>query len=190
MEEIEIWKDVVGYEGIYMVSNLGRIKALARFMKNATILPRILTPVLNKGGYTKFMFRDKNKKWKNILIHRVVAMAFIPNPENKKTVNHIDSVRNNNKVSNLEWATQSENMKHAFKFGHKKRSVEQMAYMAKWFKENKSVKVSQFDKEGNFIATYNQQIEAARILGLDATTICKCVRGVKKTCGGFIFKRA
>ena len=115
--ETEIWKDVVGFEGKYKVSNLGRVKSLSRLRKSkggcdAPIKEKILVPKQNNCGYVIAHLRGDNLN-KTLLVHRLVAMAFIPNPENKKTVNHIDADKTNNHLSNLEWNTHSEQMQHA-----------------------------------------------------------------------------
>lgn len=96
----EVWKDVIGYEGKYKVSNLGNIKSL---IKN---IPR--KPFVKANGYLSL-----NMLGKKMYVHRAVALAFIPNPQNKPEVNHIDSDKQNNIVENLEWNTSSENHKHA-----------------------------------------------------------------------------
>ena len=115
--ETEIWKDVVGFEGKYKVSNMGRVKSVARFRKSkggceALIKEKILTPKLNKSGYSVVHLRD-NEINKYPLVHRLVAEAFITNYENKNTVNHIDADKTNNCVNNLEWNTSVEQMQHA-----------------------------------------------------------------------------
>lgn len=129
----EEWRDIVGYEGLYQVSNLGNVKSLGKnqhfplFCKgnnkgDKTLMTpvwrkeRLLTNVVAGTGYYCVGLR-KNKKPKYSHVHRLVATAFIPNSENKPQVNHIDSNRLNNCVSNLEWCTQSENTLHAWKFG-------------------------------------------------------------------------
>jgi len=99
----EIWKLVTGYEGLYEVSNLGRVKSV-KFKKH-----RLKTLYKNKKGYL-YTYLYKNGVREYWRVHRLVATVFIPNPENKPTVNHIDEDKLNNKVSNLEWATYSEQM--------------------------------------------------------------------------------
>ena len=101
----EIWKDVVGYEGLYEVSSLGRVKSVKR--------NKILSQKHNWDGYLRIQLWRNNKN-KYVSIHRLVAEAFIENPNTKPFINHIDGNKQNNKVDNLEWCTQKENIKHAF----------------------------------------------------------------------------
>lgn len=113
----EIWKDIVGMESKYQVSNLGNVKSLPRFRKGKAgcIVPvrgKILSPKLNSSGYLTVHLRSDDIN-KYPTIHRLVAEAFIPNTENKNTVNHIDANKLNNSVSNLEWSTHTEQMQHA-----------------------------------------------------------------------------
>lgn len=117
----EIWKDVIGFEGMYQVSNLGNVKSLDRFVYSGRNKTRIQhgkpkKPTINQDGYS-YVLLYKNNKIKQSLNHRLAAIAFIPNPENKETVNHIDGDKNNNNISNLEWCTMSENVKHAWRTG-------------------------------------------------------------------------
>lgn len=120
---MEIWKDVLGYENLYKVSNLGNVKSLKRIVKRSLkgdllINEKILKPG-NKDGYMQVSLCNNGVK-KNYKIHRLVAQAFIENKNNKPIINHIDGKRHNNKVENLEWCTQSENIVHAYKIGNKK----------------------------------------------------------------------
>lgn len=113
--QLELWRDVVGYDGIYQVSNLGRVKR-AKAGRN-TKIGRMLKPRTDKAGYTLACFyRNGRSKW--FLIHRLVAFAFLgdpPTPEHQ--VNHKNSIRDDNRVVNLEWVTRSENIRHGFKSG-------------------------------------------------------------------------
>jgi len=106
----EIWKDIVEYEGYYQVSNLGRVKRLKGSPR--TLEDKILVNKTKKTGY-KFVCLSVNREFKYKHVHRLVAEAFISNPNNKLFVNHIDCDKSNNKVSNLEWVTAKENSKHA-----------------------------------------------------------------------------
>jgi hypothetical protein len=105
----ETWKDIDGYEGIYQISTMGRVKRLVGYSCKRE---RILKPCPNGRGYLHVGVL-KNGKRKNLRIHRSVAVIFIPNPENKPQVNHIDGVKTNNRIDNLEWNTASENIIHA-----------------------------------------------------------------------------
>ena len=107
---MEIWKDVIGYEGLYEVSNFGRVKSL--LLKNE----RILRPRINGNGYLRVALR-KNDIAKDFFIHRLVAFSFLENMEEKEFINHIDGNKKNNTVENLEWCNRSENIQHAIKNG-------------------------------------------------------------------------
>lgn len=108
----EIWKDVVGYEGLYQVSNYARIK---RLQNKGCRNERILKYGIQRGYHCHVLC--KLGKHTNISAHRMAAIAFIPNPDNKPYINHIDSDKSNNHISNLEWCTQKENVAHSFKHG-------------------------------------------------------------------------
>jgi hypothetical protein len=114
--EGEIWKDIIGYEGFYKISNLGRVKSLSRLVANS-LLNRMTTNKIHKSavsndGYTYVTISFKKKSMK-FRVHRLVALHFIDNPKNKLEVNHIDSIRLNNNVKNLEWVSKSENQCHS-----------------------------------------------------------------------------
>ena len=123
---IEKWKSVVGYEGYYEVSHIGNVRSLERvaITKNGHKQPikaKSLSLCPNNRNYYIVMLSGKNAGGRRS-VHRLVAEAFTPNPENKKTVNHIDGNKQNNHVDNLEWMTYSDNNKHAFSSGLKKPS--------------------------------------------------------------------
>lgn len=116
---MEIWKDIEGFEGLYQVSNEGRVRSLDHYANNHFIEGVMRTPSHTKDGYVKYRL-VANGKDVTARVHRLVALAFIPNPENKETVNHIDGNKNNNHVSNLEWMDRHEQLNHAYKLGLKK----------------------------------------------------------------------
>ncbi len=110
----EIWKDIEGYEGLYQVSNMGRVRSLLDSYGNQRKTPKTLKNVRQPSGYFRVCL-SKGGIGKRFFIHRLVAQAFIPNPENKPEVNHIVGDKANNTADNLEWNTRSENIQHALK---------------------------------------------------------------------------
>lgn len=104
----EIWKDIINYEGLYQISNFGNIRS--------SYTNKLLKPSEDKFGYVRFS-AIKDKKQKTLRIHRLVALYFIPNKNNYSQINHIDGNKSNNHYTNLEWCTDSENKKHAYKIG-------------------------------------------------------------------------
>lgn len=119
----EIWKDIKNYEGIYQVSNLGRVRSLTRKVKTfygfRTTKGQLLKPLKTNRNYFRVDLKQ-NQKDKYVSIHRLVAEAFIPNPNNYPVINHIDGDTSNNKANNLEWCTQSHNIKEAYRVGRAK----------------------------------------------------------------------
>lgn len=118
----EEWKDISGYEGRYQISNMGRVKSLPRIIKNGIgechKKGRILKPQKAVKGYIRVTLCNE-EYCKPFKIHRLVAEHFIPNPENKPQVNHINGDKTDNRVDNLEWCTNGENQLHAYKLGLK-----------------------------------------------------------------------
>lgn len=180
----EVWKDIPGYEGLYQVSDLGRVRSLERWRYNPKCkdgkqyVPEKILKAAERTGYLVVAI-NKNGKRKSYSVHRLVAQAFIPNPENKRTVNHKDGNKKNNRVSNLEWNTDSENVNHAIITGLLK------------FENNRkgSKEVEQYDKNMNLIATYPSMREAERA-GFKEPKICLCCNGKRKFHGGYIWKYA
>ena len=113
----EIWKDVVGYENIYQVSNLGRVKRLQTLVKNKNGYRLVNERLLKIPSYIYESVFLSNGTINQQYVHRLVATAFIPNPHNKSYVNHINGIKTDNRVENLEWVTNSENVKHSYKAG-------------------------------------------------------------------------
>lgn len=165
---MEIWKDVNGYEGLYKVSNIGNILSL-KFNRGKK--EKLLAKTLNQWGYY-FVCLTKNEKKDTSSIHRLVAEAFIPNPENKNTINHKDGNKINNHVSNLEWCTISENLKHSFKTGQRDHLL---------------VGCTQLSKDGFLINDYKSVKQAEKETGVYSSNICRCLKGKTKSAGGFIW---
>lgn len=179
---LETWKDVVGYEGYYKVSNWGRVMSVERKVWNGkgykTESSRILKQAYNQKGYP-IVYLSKESKQKTVTVHRLVALAFIPNPLDKPQVNHIDGDKTNNLVDNLEWCTNEENQIHAVKHGLNDHS--------KYKAGKKERAVAKIDtKTGEVIETYKSAADATRAIGYKSkSNIGACCRGEKKTVGGF-----
>lgn len=180
--EMEKWKPIKGYIGLYEISTYGNVKILERTykcfnkltnrMNERVIKERITQGTINKG-YRRICL-TKNKKEKNIFIHRLVAESFIPNPNNYDFVNHIDGNKQNNCVENLEWCTHSQNDLHAYKNKLRKTKPKR--------------EIIQYDLEGNKIAEYESIYEASKKLGLNNGHISRNAYGIGKRVGGYVFK--
>lgn len=122
---MEIWKDVKGFEGSYQINNFGIVRSLSRirivsprgYKQSMLKKGQILKPSLDRYGYPQINLSSPQSKPTTYKIHRLVAEAFIPNAENKPCINHINGIKTDNKVNNLEWVTHSENNKHAYNIG-------------------------------------------------------------------------
>ena len=166
----EIWKDVVGYEGLYQVSNLGRVKSLPReSTKGKTLKNRII-----KGYYTVHLSKFGVSKDK--LVHILVAEAFIDNPNRLKYINHIDGNKLNNTVSNLEWCTASYNSLHAYATGLRTPNT---TMLGKPSPRRTPVLCVDMGIE------YPSATAASNMTGINHGHISDCCRGERKTAGGF-----
>lgn len=195
----EEWRDIEEYEGLYQVSNYGRIKSLERRLpckiKNNNYRIKkaaIKKSRYDKDGYCKVVLCEYGiKNGKSFFVHRLVAKAFIPNLENKPVVNHIDGVKNNNKYTNLEWNTIRENTIHAIKSGlmNPKMPIQNI----KSGKDNpKSRAVNMIDKNKNIILKkFETMNEASIFLGIKGTSgIGQCCRKEIKTAYGYKWRYA
>ena len=178
---MEIWRDIKGYEGLYQVSNLGRVKSLGNGCSNAS-KERILKPFIDNRegkGYLRVTL-CKNGKTKRFQVHRLVAEAFIPNPNNLPFINHKSEIKSQNNVENLEWCDQ----KYNNSFGTR---IERIV-KANINHPNKSKPVLQYDLEGNFIKEWESTMEIDRQLGFAHTNISKCCKGKYKQAYGYIWR--
>ena len=158
---MEVYKQIIGYEGLYEVSNLGNVKSLNYLH---TGQEKLLSPAFDKDGYLLVVL-SKNGEKKTCKVHRLVAQAFLPNPNNYPEINHKDENKLNNSVNNLEWCTAQYNHDYSL-----------------------SKQVEQYDLSGNYIATWKSTVEIQRQLGFDQSSISKCCLGKLKTSHGYIWK--
>lgn len=155
----EIWKDVEGYEGKYQFSNLGRVRGFVR------VRGRILTPHVNRDGYLQANLSSGGKVRRQY-IHRLVAKAFVPNPNDFNEVNHIDEDKTNNRADNLEWCTHEYNITYG--------TLQQRSADSR-LKDS----ILQYDINGNLVATHANNRAVKELFGEDNGAICRC-------CGGYI----
>ena len=181
----EIWKDIEGYEGIYQVSSEGRVRSLNRVEdRGRHIKGKILKPCINHYGYC-IVGLFKNGTQKKNMVHRLVAEAFIPNPDNKPYCDHINTCKIDNRVENIRWVTHKENMNNPLSIKQRKEHTE----WCKRGKEHHGIKpVIQYDKKNNFIREYFSIREASKENSVSEQSICSCCRGNLKAAGGYIWK--
>ena len=176
----EVWKDIEGYEGIYEVSDLGRVRSLPRMLTDSKgrrhPVPMKILKMHDRKGYDSVTLQDMGRKT-IMSVHRLVAMAFIPNPDNLPVINHRDENPKNNQVSNLEWCDISYNTRYG-------TGVERA--QAKHVYHRKAVE--QLTKDGQHVATFKGVKEAARATGADASVIVKVCKGRNETAGGYRWK--
>ena len=165
MSEVETFVKIDGFEN-YEVSNLGKV----RNMKSG----RVLKPRLHKNGYLMHGLYENNKQ-KQLYLHRIIATAFMDNPEAKPQVNHIDENKLNNDLSNLEWCTEKENIIHGTRT---KRASEKL-----------SQKVIQLDLNDNILSVFKSMRKAERETGVSRSSIGRCCNGERKSAGGFKWRK-
>jgi hypothetical protein len=190
--KIEEWVRIKGYEDEYEISNLGNVKSLKRTIirnngRRQDVTEKILTNFPDKDGYSCVCIRKQNHKVLKARVHQLVAKHFIFNIENKPCVNHINGIKSDNRVNNLEWVTVKENNIHAVKFLNKKGGK---YWLGK--KDNnhiRSKEIEQYDLSGNLIKKYNSLSSACRENNFKTTTnITANLMGKTKYAYGFKWK--
>ena len=200
---MEEWKAIKGYEGLYEVSNLGRVKSISYTNQYGTFDRVVILKGWICEGYPCVQLTRNNEK-KTFKIHRLVAETFISNPDNLPEVDHINTIRDDNRVENLRWVTHKENMNNELTklnigksvtnenngmYGklHSEETKNKMSEIAKKGKDNpKSIKVVQLDKNTNeLIKIWDSINEAQRKEGYQARCICACCKGKRKTHKGY-----
>lgn len=178
----EIWKDIKGYEGLYQISNFGRVKSLNHLKRLGakTILHKgkiLKQQIIKTNGYFSVALSKKSKV-KRYLVHRLVAQAFVENLKNYNVINHKDENKLNNNATNLEWCSYNYNNNYG-NHGQK---------ISKTRNFNKNKKVYQYDLNGNLINIFKSSLEAKRFFKIKNNSITRCCRNLQKTAGGFIWK--
>lgn len=161
---MEVWKPIKDYEGLYEVSNLGRVNSLPRQGTSGGIR------ITQIEDCYEHVILIKDGKQENVLVHRLVAEAFIPNPLNKPTVNHINRITTDNRVENLEWMTMKE----------------QTSYRTQNIKGKFSI--VGIKKDTGEIIEFNGIRECSRKLNINPTSISQCCKGHRKSAGGYVWK--
>ena len=180
-QENEIWMPVLNYEKKYLISNLGRLKSIQfkrEFLKKIRLL--------NMGYYGSSITVSINntKKRHNLLIHRLIAQAFIPNPENKNQVNHINGIKTDNRIENLEWVTPSENIMHSvYVLGNKSHLKATESAKIKLCR-----RVGKYNLQNELIEVFDSQKIAAESINKNHSSLSECCNGKQKTAYGYIWK--
>lgn len=166
----EIWKDIEGYEGIYQVSNYGRIKSLHnKFGKKELIMQTHK----KRNGYNQIRLKNKGTV-KDCIIHRLVAKAFVPNPNNLPCVNHINEKKQDNRAENLEWCTVAYNNVYGTRIERVKAKTSKPVY--------------QYTIDGKLVKIYKSLAEASKINNCSRGNISQCCLGSYKTSHGFVWR--
>lgn len=175
MDLQEIWVDIKGYEGLYQISNKGRVKAPAKKSGFLRRKEKILSGFVKDNDYLCIDLH-KDNKCKKFYIHRLVALHFLDNPENYPCINHKDYNKKNNCVENLEWCS--------YKYNNDYSNCNAKSAILK------RIKIIQFDKKLNFIKFWNSATDAAKTLNISNSSITACCRNRVKSAYGYIWKYA
>ena len=170
---MEEWKDIEGYEGYYQISSHGRVRSVNRYVRHPSgKQAQKRGRIFRNGWKNKSLIAGLTKEGKSrgFLIYRLVAKAFIPNPDNKPEVNHIDGNRMNNHISNLEWSTRSENEKHAYDTG---------LYISRKGNEHPMSKLSETDinRMKNLLSEGKSKKDISKVFNVSYSHVCKIFKG-------------
>lgn len=163
---METWKEIKGYEGFYEISSEGRIKSLKRADCKCRTKDRLLTPERLTKGYLRVRLGPRNES-KKFLVHRLVAEAFIPNPDNLPFINHKNEIKTDNRVENLEWCDNDYNVHYGSAIERKIKSMQKRCCV--------------MDSEGNILKEFSSVKEAAQFMGVDRTTISHFIKHGRKS---------
>jgi hypothetical protein len=180
----EEWKDIEGYENLYQVSNMGRVKSLGNGKSNKSKL-KIMKTTLNHKGYPMIGLMNNGVK-RTFSVHRLVAKAFIPNPDNLPQVNHIDEVKTNNCVENLEWCTNEYNHNYGTRIERVRQkqigNPNLKTCLGKFGKDNPTSKpIIQFTMDGELVRMWFAARDAEREEGYNSRSISACCSGKRHT---------
>lgn len=172
-----MWKDIPGYNG-YQVSNRGEVRSKDRWVtredgRKKFFRGMLLTPNLGRSGYVYVQLTVNGKNHTKV-VHRLVATAFIPNPEDKQTVNHRDENRLNNCVENLEWMTMRENVCYNDGYSRRVKSL--------------CKAIEQYTVNGDFVRVWSGAQDAARVMGKSPSSIRECAAGKRKAAYGYVWR--
>ena len=187
LNNIEVWRDVVGFEGLYMVSNKGRVKSLGNGEGNNS-KERLLSLTMDDRGY-RVVGLYKNGVKTRCKVHRLVSEAFIPNPEDKPCIDHINTIRDDNRVRNLRWVTYKENMQNEITKKRKEVGCNRGKKFSDETKERMSI--SSYKRRVYCVEldkTYNSIKGASKELNINQGNINEVCRGRRKTAGGYHWK--
>ena len=178
---MELWKDIPNYEGLYQASTEGEIKSY--------YTGKILKQEISKNGYCKVML-CKNRKRKLYSVHRLIAVTYLNNYNENLQVNHINGIKTDNKIKNLEMVTCKENIKHSFKnkLQIAKKGKEHPLYKKYGILNKTSKKINQYDMNGKFIKTWNSIMDVERQLHISNSNISRCCNKYKNSAGGYKWK--